>query len=81
MEHVSCHICDDVAYIILKIYKCIIEKNKTRIMYYNILLERGEKTEAIDIILLHFKIARGMIKLLIFNCFCLRDMSRNMDSV
>jgi len=31
------------------------------------LLERREKTEAIDI--LHFKIARGMKKLLIFNCF------------
>jgi len=42
---------------ILKMYKCIIGKNKN-IMYYNTLLERREKTEAIDI--LHFKIARGM---------------------
>ena len=48
-------------------------------MYYNRLLEKWEKTEAIDI--LHFKIASGMKKLLIFNCFCLRDMSRNMDNV
>jgi len=38
-----------------------------------------EKTEAIDI--LHVKIARGMKKLLIFNGFCLRDMSRNMKNV
>jgi len=48
-------------------------------MYYNMLLERWDKIEAIDI--LHFKIARGMKKLLIFNCFCLRNMSRNMDIV
>jgi len=48
-------------------------------MYYNRLLEIVRKPEAIDI--LHFKIARGMKKLLIFNCFCLRDMSRNMDNV
>jgi len=37
------------------------------------------KTEAIDI--LHFKIACGMKKLLICNCFCLHDMLRNMDNV
>ena len=48
-------------------------------LYYNKLSERGEKTEAIDI--LHFKIARGMKKLLIFNCFCLLEMSRNTDNV
>jgi len=43
------------------------------------LLERWEKTEAIDI--LHVKIARGMKKLLIFNRFCLHDMLRNMENV
>jgi len=43
------------------------------------LLERGEKPEAIDT--LHVKIARGMKKLLIFNRFCLRDMLRNMENV
>ena len=36
-------------------------------MYYIMLLERRDKTEAIDI--LHFKIAHEMKKLLIFNCF------------
>jgi len=36
-------------------------------MCYNMLLERREKTEAIDI--LHVKLARGMKKLLIFNGF------------
>ena len=34
---------------------------KNIIMYYNMLLERWDKTEASDI--LHFKIARGMKKL------------------
>jgi len=48
-------------------------------MCYNMLLERWEKTEAIDI--LHVKIARGMKKSLIFNGFCLRDVSRNMENV
>ena len=57
----------------------LLETNKNIIMFYNMLLERPEKPEAIDI--LHFKIARGMKKFLIFNCFCLRDMSRNVDNV
>ena len=48
-------------------FKRIIGKNKNKIMYYSRLLERWEKTESIDI--LHFKIASGMKKLLIFNCF------------
>jgi len=48
-------------------------------MYYNMLLERSEQTEAIDI--LHFTIARGMRKFLIFHCFCLRNMLRNIDNV
>src|SRR6218665_852683 len=47
-------------------FKRIIGKNKNKIMYYSRLLERREKTESIDI--LHFKIASGMKKLLIFNC-------------
>jgi len=48
-------------------------------MWYNILLERWEKTEAIYI--LQVKIACGMKKLLILNDFCLRDMSWNMENV
>jgi len=36
-------------------------------MYYNMLLERRENTETIDI--LHFKRARGMKKLLILTVF------------
>ena len=55
------------------------KKIKIIIMCYNMLLERPEKTEAIYI--LHVKIARGMKKLLIFNGFCLCDMSRNMENV
>jgi len=45
-------------------------------LYYNILLERCNKTEAID--MLHLKIGCEMKKLLIFNrC----DMIRNMNNV
>jgi len=43
---------------------CYLKKTKNIIMCYSMLLERWEETEAIDI--LHFKIGRGMKKLLIF---------------
>lgn len=39
------------------------------------------KTEAIEILGLHIKIARRMKKLLMFNQLCVRDMSQNMDTV
>ena len=56
----------------------LLEKNKNMLMYYNRLLERCENTEAIDILL--FKILRWKKKFLNFNCFCLHDMSRNIDN-
>jgi len=48
-------------------------------MYHNMLLEKWEQTEAIEI--LHFRIARGMKKLLLFNRFCLCNKLQNMDNV
>jgi len=62
-----------------KIINVLLQKLKSITMCYIMLLEGREKAEAINI--LHFKIACGTKKLLIFNNFCLRYMSRNMDNV
>jgi len=79
LAFLTCHVSDEVANTMNKDYKWFMAKNKNIIMCYNMLVERWDKTEAIDI--LNVKIARGMKKLLIFNGFCLRDMSWNMENV
>jgi len=63
-----------------KLENVVLQKIKNIfIKYYNLLLDRWENSEAMD--LLYLKIGRKIKKLLTFNRFWLRNMLWNMDNV